>query len=88
MIPWLKRMVSRADMVACAHTDIRSFSLQLEQDAKSLAEALRQSGKCAAYVDNKEDIGRKYQKLFERVIIIALAFNLDIKTEGGISDDT
>ncbi len=88
MIPWLKKMLRRADLIACSHSSIADLADQLEENAIELARALRQ-GRCAAYARNKEEIKKKCQKLLEDVVITSLAFNLDfVKTEKESPNDT
>jgi len=83
MIPWLKKMVKRADLVGSSHSSIMELANQLEENSKELAKALRQ-GRCAAYAMNKKEIGEKCKKLLEDVVVVSLAFNLDfIKDEKG-----
>ena len=74
-------------MLGASHTGVDQMSRRVEKDVKALSEALRQSGSCALYVKNKEEIEEKFQKLFEDVYTIAFAFEIDIKI-GETSDDT
>jgi len=80
MIPWLKRMWIKGDTLGCSHTGVKKLSRQVEEDAKALGEILRQ-GRAASFVENKEEIERRFQKLFEGVFMIAVAFEIHIKTK-------
>jgi len=78
MIPKLKELMRYADVIASSHTNVRNESYRLKERAVHLAEAMVRSGHHSGAADNKDEIEIHCRMLLDSVIIIALAFDLDL----------